>query len=221
MHTRSSQSGFTLIEMIVSLAVFSGVITIAVGALLVLVAANNQLQGEQSVMTNLSFALDSMTREMRTGTDYYCDSQATYNGTNNIFGNGTDLDGILDGTPFGPWADCTGKDSTRPIHGVSFIEGGDSISGADDRIVYFYDEDAGQLFRRVGNGDRVSIVSSGIYIHRADFFVTGSTPQSDDPTTENDQASITVFIEASARENSATAERYQVQTTVTQRTLDI
>lgn len=223
MKPRSSQSGFTLIEMIVSLGVFSGVITIAVGALLVLVAANNQLQGEQSVMTNLSFALDSMTREMRTGTDYYCESRANYSagGSNSIFDDGNDLDDIFSSPPNAGPQDCAGRDPNDSLHGVSFKEGGDSISGTDDRIVYFFDQDVGQLFRRIGSGDKVSIVSSGIYIHQADFFVTGSEPLSDNPAVEQDQASITVFIEASATATSPVAERYQIQTTVTQRTLDI
>ena len=107
------------------------------------------------------------------------------------------------------------------MHGISFTEGGDSITGTDDRIVYFFDKSVGQLFRRVGTGNKVSIVSSGIYIHRADFFVTGSAPLSDDPSNEQDQASVTIFIEASATSSAPVEERYQIQTTVTQRTLDI
>jgi len=86
----TSQFGFTLIEMIVSLGLFSIVITISVGALLVLIATNEQLQAEQSVMTNLSFALDSMTREIRTGTNYYCASRPNYSsgGVEAIFDDG-------------------------------------------------------------------------------------------------------------------------------------
>ena len=70
MYRTRTTGGFTLIEMIVSLTLFSAVITIAVGAFLVLLAANKQLQEEQAVLTNLSFALDSMTREIITGTGY-------------------------------------------------------------------------------------------------------------------------------------------------------
>jgi len=216
MNRSSLQSGFTLIEMIVSLAVFSSVITIAVGALLVLVASNEQLQGEQSVMTNLSFALDSMTREIRTGTDYYCRSYSNYNasGPNNIFENGNDLDGILNGLTL----DCAGKSNVNwNLHGMSFVEGGNSISGGNDRIAYFFDQTTGQIFRRIGTGDRVPIVSSGIFINKMDFYVTGSDPQS---TGGLDQASVTVYIEATEK-NDPTAKVYQIQTTITQRTLDI
>lgn len=215
-----TQSGFTLVEMIVSLAVFSVVITISVGALLVLIASNQQLQNEQSVMTNLSFALDSMTREMRTGTNYYCESRPNImaGGSANIFNPTNDQDSIL-GTST---QDCrNGNNSSQPLHGVSFIEGGDSVTGVGrDRILYFYDSTTGQIFRRVGNDARRSIVSSGLYITAAEFFVTGSKPMEEGSPNEEDQASITIFIEA--REvDDPTAKPYRIQTTVTQRTLDI
>ena len=126
----NQKAGFTLIEMIVSLGVFSGVITIAIGALLMLVAANDQLQGEQSVMTNLSFALDSMTREIRTGTDYYCDSAAQDNGNNNIFSSGVDLDDAIEDSNRDP--DCQGLTPTgHTLQGLAFKEAGDSITETD------------------------------------------------------------------------------------------
>ena len=56
-------------------------------------------------------------------------------------------------------------------------------------------------------------------IERADFFVSGSEPQSSDPT-DVDQATVTVFIEAS-EVGDPSGNMYQIQTTVTQRTLDI
>ena len=72
-HTQvSSIRGFSLIEMMVSLTVFSIVMTISIGTLLIMVDANAKAQALYSSTTNLSFALDSMTREMRMGYHYYC-----------------------------------------------------------------------------------------------------------------------------------------------------
>ncbi len=219
MNTRTKQSGFTLVEMMVSLAVFATVITIAVGALLVLVATSESLQEEQNVMTNLAFALDSMTREIRTGTEYYCDSLPTRNGANNIFSDASDLDDVLDGIPFGPTQDCSGR--TDNHHGISFIESGDSITGsAASRIVYFFDSTSGQLLRKVGSDPAASIVSSNIYIHDVNFFVSGAAPQSAGGG-EDDQASVTIFIDFSPTSTTPSTEWYVIQTTVTQRTLDI
>jgi prepilin-type N-terminal cleavage/methylation domain-containing protein len=64
--------GFTLIEMMVSVFLFSIVIVIATGALVSILGANRKAQAVKSVMNNLNFALDSMTRSIRTGTDYDC-----------------------------------------------------------------------------------------------------------------------------------------------------
>lgn len=219
---RTQQLGFTLIEMIVSLAVFSIVITISVGALLVLISTNQQLQNEQSVMTNLSFALDSMAREIRTGTHYFCVARPNYtSGSGNaVFDNGDSQELLGQGTN-----DCpTGSASGMNLLGISFKEGGESITaGNGERILYFYDKtggpNSGKIMRRVGDQDAQSIVSSGIYITAAEFYVTGSKPLNAVGVNE-DQSMITIFIEAKDK-NDVTAKPYRIQTTITQRTLDI
>lgn len=223
MQRTSLQSGFSLVEMIVSLALFSIVVVIAIGALLALIATNKQLQGEQSVMTNLSFALDSMTREIRTGTHYFCDAQTNYNSGDKIFKDGvnaspspTDLDTLADRTQ-----DCaTGNSGGLRLHGIAFKEAGDSITGSAERILYFFDDTEGKIYRRVGDGLAQSIVSSGIFIENAEFFVTGSAPQHGSGTTDNHQAMVTIYIEAKEI-NDPAAESHRIQTTITQRTLDI
>jgi prepilin-type N-terminal cleavage/methylation domain-containing protein len=64
--------GFTLVEMIVSLAIFAVVAVIAVGALLKVIDANKKAQSIQSSITNINFALESISRDIRVGTDYTC-----------------------------------------------------------------------------------------------------------------------------------------------------
>src|SRR3989344_9208579 len=70
--SKSGKGGFTLIEMIVSIALFAVVMTVAVGALLSLTGANEKAQAPQSVMNNLNISLDSMVRNIRMGRDYRC-----------------------------------------------------------------------------------------------------------------------------------------------------
>jgi prepilin-type N-terminal cleavage/methylation domain-containing protein len=65
-------SGFTLIELIVSLGLFALIMTLASGAYLMMISYNQQAQAEASGVNNLSFALESMAREIRTGTGYNC-----------------------------------------------------------------------------------------------------------------------------------------------------
>lgn len=216
MNRSKKQSGFTLIEMIVSLALFSVVVTIAVGALLVLIASNQRLQNEQSIMTNLSFALDSMTREIRTGTNYYCVSRNNPNGgppDRRIFRDGALLDSDVVGTC------ATGKTSaSHRYQGISFVESGQSITGAaNTKIVYFYDADEQSIFRRLSGDAAQSIVSSGIVITDMEFYVTSSQVLADGDIR---QPIVTIYVEAQ-EEGDITGKVYKLQTTVTQRTLDL
>jgi prepilin-type N-terminal cleavage/methylation domain-containing protein len=64
--------GFTLVEIMVALTIFSVLMVSSVGVLLVMIDANAKAQAIYAASTNLSFALDSMTRDMRTGYHYYC-----------------------------------------------------------------------------------------------------------------------------------------------------
>jgi len=71
-HTRNKKRGFTLVEMIVSLALFSVVATVSLGALIKIVSANKKAQTLHATITNLNFALETMSREMRVGAKYDC-----------------------------------------------------------------------------------------------------------------------------------------------------
>jgi hypothetical protein len=158
-----------------------------------------------------------MTREIRTGTYYYCDSQASTGGAT-IFNPNNDIDTLLTGDAK---KDCpNGPPSSYQVQGIAFKEGGDSITGANDRILYYFDKSTGKLYRRVGAGAPQSIVSSDIYIKDVQFTVTGSKKLSLGGSGSQDQPAVTIFIEA-AESNSATAKSYYLETTITQRTLDI
>lgn len=63
---------FTLVELMVSLTVFSIVMLISTSTLLIMIDANAKAQALYSASTNLSFALDSITREIRMGYGYHC-----------------------------------------------------------------------------------------------------------------------------------------------------
>ena len=69
------QAGFTLVELMVATLIFSVVSTIGIGALLVILDANARVQGLNIATTNIYFAIDSMSRNIRTGYNYYCTDQ--------------------------------------------------------------------------------------------------------------------------------------------------
>jgi prepilin-type N-terminal cleavage/methylation domain-containing protein len=74
----TSRRGFTLVEMIVALGIFSIVAVVALGALTKIISANKKAQTLQTSITNLNFALDAMSRELRTGTSYNCVPDSTF-----------------------------------------------------------------------------------------------------------------------------------------------
>lgn len=223
MHNKHTTAGFTLIEMIVSLALFSVVVTISVGALLTLIASNRQLQDEQAVLTNLSFALDSMSREIRTGSAYVATSRPNLNagGSGNAFRSGNNLDTIFPPTAVNDNRNAAGQPTgTDVIRGVSFVEGGQSITGvSSQRILYFYNSDTQALYRRFGSGEAQKITSDGIEIIDADFSVTGSETLSPS-NTERTQPAVTIYIEAQIAD-TINPKIYPIQTTVVQRILDL
>jgi len=69
---RQKTAGFSLVEILVSLAIFSTVMVTAAGALLTTIDANHKAQAVQLAVNNLSFALESMSRPIREGNTYHC-----------------------------------------------------------------------------------------------------------------------------------------------------
>lgn len=72
MSNHHSQRGYTLIELIVSVGIFSIVMLLASGAYLSLISYTREARAVSTVMTSLSYGIDQMSREIRTGTDYQC-----------------------------------------------------------------------------------------------------------------------------------------------------
>lgn len=73
-----SKRGFTLVEIVVSLAIFSVVSLVAVGSLLKIVDVNKRAQSLKTAVNNVNFTMESMVRDMRVGFDYRCDINFDY-----------------------------------------------------------------------------------------------------------------------------------------------
>lgn len=69
-----SPTGFTLIELMVAVGLFAIVMLLASGAYLTMIALNQQAQNITGGIDNLSFAIETMTRSIRTGSGYSCGS---------------------------------------------------------------------------------------------------------------------------------------------------
>ncbi len=65
-------TGFTLVEMMVAIAVFSIVMVTAMSALLNVIDANNKARALKAAVNNISFALEGISKDMRVGANYLC-----------------------------------------------------------------------------------------------------------------------------------------------------
>ncbi|HQT82536.1 MAG: hypothetical protein B7W98_00485 [Parcubacteria group bacterium 20-58-5] len=66
--------GYTLVELVVAVGLFALVMTLASGAYLLMISINRQAQGIATGINNLSFALETVTRTIRTGRNYPCNT---------------------------------------------------------------------------------------------------------------------------------------------------
>ena len=67
-----SQKGFTLLELIVSVALFTIVVTIVMGAYLAIIDLDRRARATNDLVANFNFVVDGMSRSLRTGMHYGC-----------------------------------------------------------------------------------------------------------------------------------------------------
>lgn len=200
-------------ELIVALGLFAVVSTISIGSLITLMDNNRQLRDDQAIITNVGFAFDMMTRDIRQGIDYYCQTfeiPAAAASPFNRFVNqnefGTDTRGCSEGFT---------SLAANAAHGVSFRPPETLIDETDDtRIAYYYDRGLETIMRRIGDSDPERIISDTLTVLNADFVVTDTAVF----TGSGDrQPTVTIFLEVRAEDGN----EYRLQSTVTQRLLDI
>lgn len=76
MMTQTPQRGYSLLEMIVSVGIFGIVMLAATGAYLSLIKLDREARATNDLANNLTFAVDSMARAIRTGTAYKCNNSS-------------------------------------------------------------------------------------------------------------------------------------------------
>ena len=64
--------GFTLVELLVVLGLFSGIATLSLGALFNAQSVNSRLQETQTILDNINLSAQTITRDIRFGSDFYC-----------------------------------------------------------------------------------------------------------------------------------------------------
>ncbi|MBP9711042.1 MAG: type II secretion system protein [Candidatus Pacebacteria bacterium] len=186
-----NKRGFTLIELMVSVTIFIIVMTVALGALLAMSASDRRAQSVKTVMNNLSFALESMTRTIRTGYDYHCNSSS-----------GGDCTSGSGGYAF--------YFTSAASQSVSYCLGTGTTCGTSTVCA------AGCSILRSTNGGSTyqSMTAPEVKIYNMSFYLQGSL------TTDDVQPRVTITLDGAALTADVTPATFQVQTSVTQRLYD-
>lgn len=72
---KKDNAGFTLVELIVAIGLFSLIASMSLGAVLTIFDANRRSENSKTVVDNLNFTIEDMTRTIRFGYGYDCGDQ--------------------------------------------------------------------------------------------------------------------------------------------------
>src|SRR3989344_6182123 len=187
----AKQKGFTLVEMIIAIGLFSLIASMALGAVITIFDANNRSESTKTVVDNLNLSLENMARTVRFGSNYHCidgDSGGTY-----------DLD--------------EANDCSIPAEGLA-------VTFQNNVIVYAFCDGAIKRAETpngeddCNDGDMQSITSSDTVIEYLKFFVFGGNDPDRQPYVI---AIISGYVGTQPTEQS----RFTIQTTMSQRQIDI
>jgi prepilin-type N-terminal cleavage/methylation domain-containing protein len=189
--------GFSLVELMVSLTIFAIVMTVSMGTLIVMIDANAKAQALYQAMTNISFATDSITRNLRTANTYYCSTSWSFLWPSNS-----------------ATADCSGGGGK----GIVFTRERDSLRTGYRLNMDSSSDNYQSIEQREGTGEWFSITSDDIKITSFDLTVVGT----DDLYTDDDNVQPRIFLLISGYVDNGldTATDFTIQTNVTQRILN-
>jgi prepilin-type N-terminal cleavage/methylation domain-containing protein len=184
--------GFTLIEMLVAVALFSIVLVVAMGAILTVIDANRKAQTLSSVMTNLNFAIESMTRSIKTGVD----PELSGSGINQILS--------VDAN------DLSSNNFTREK--IQFKLSNDSaICGGTFSCIA----------RKKGNDPFLPITAPEVDIKNLEFSLVGESEPPNQSTGEINQPITHIAVQGVVKISNDIESSFKIQTSVSQRRLNI
>lgn len=190
MNTSRLNSGFTLVEILVSFALFAIVMTVVTASLTSLADGNRKNQALRSTMDAMNAAMETVSRTISVGYSYDCTASPTRNAT----------------------ADCASGGSTFGFVGSN-----------GDFFIYRFGELSGlgwiERCITAGNScvasDFVKLTPPEVDVDTVNFYVQGSA--SGDDT----QPHVTIIVTGKTRTGSRYETSFNLETTVTQRLLDI
>jgi prepilin-type N-terminal cleavage/methylation domain-containing protein len=187
-----SSKGFSLVELLVAIAIFVVVLTFSMGSLLSVLDAGRKARSLKSVMTNLNFTLEIMSREIKFGNSYRC--------------------GIASSFPPAP-LNCTGQ--STPGTAISFV------SSEGQNIIYRINSTGNGIEKSTNGGTSyLAVTAPEVTVQDLRFYVFNSQPESG-PSPDGAQPRVVMVVRGYAGEKPSLQSNFILQTTVSQRSLDI
>ncbi len=216
--TLRKTKGFTLIEMMISVAIFTVVMIYGIGSLLSSNQSYRQTQNLRKAIDNLSFTIEDMARSMRVGTGYQCagmfPTPLPDNAFPDVFSNPS---ADVAGTGFGEGVAC--PEGVGAIFFESSEGDPDEDSDQYGFMMLYNDNNVGKLYKTTDGGVSWLIItppSVELDPIRSGFVVTGTGT-----TLESEFIQPLVFMHlvGTVRYGDIVTP-FNLQTSVSQRALD-
>ncbi len=156
------KKGFTLIELMVATSIFMIIMLMAMGSLVISSDSAKKSEGLRFAMDNVNFAMESMTRSLRTGTHYSC-----------VLSGGT-VDLSMTPEP----SDCP-LQGNNPGSLLAFMPAAADVDNLPSPFAYQKVKRGDGLTSTLERCDRngcVDVVSSDVDVEDLRFYVDGSYP---------------------------------------------
>ncbi len=196
----STTGGYSLVEMLVAVAIFTIVAMVSISALISINDANKKAQTMRAIIDNLNFATENMARNLRVGTTYHCDY------TNLL-------------APLSQPLDCASSGAGS----IAFEAYNGDSANPNDQVVYSLNSN-GQIMKSVNSGGTFLPLTpyngelapelQPLTIDYLRFYVTGALPG------DNLQPRVVIVIGGTARYSSQIQTKFQIQTSVSERRID-
>ncbi len=206
--THKKEEGFTLIEVMISIGLFSVIMIIGITAILGVNNTYRKSRTMRSAIDNLSFIMEDMARNIRLGSRYRC-----LNGDGDI--SPTTIEDPVDGE------NCSGI-AFEPFYDPTPGED-DNLAFADQVIYMIYPE--GDLFKGIRGANFTNISSPGVGLPmnsvdlKIDYSTSGFTVFGSTLNTDEEQPSVLIVLNGTVIVGGQSSD-FNLQTTVSQRLLD-
>jgi len=193
---KKNNFGFTLVELMVAIAIFSIVMVTAVSALMNVIDANNKARAIKTAINNISLALEGISKDMRMGTEYACGNNSEPN------------DNCPDGGNIIKYRSIRADyDSALKQYGFAYYK--------------FENGAIKECLEKNGNfcnftGPFTALTSSEVNISKAVFYVLGVQFPIPDSNKTQPRMIVTISGEAGAKEKIKTI--FDLQTSISERT---